>query len=209
MKNFKLLLASTAILSTGALAVLATPSTAPQSVTAQFGADIVIVEPALMTGGNISFPTMLATGGRVVTVDATGAVDSSSTATFADPNPTASVNPIIISGADIGSMYDDSNGADTSFDINNYSGWSQIQMPPKITLTDVSTNQSGKCGDVTGFTPGTPSFGKDIMEEGGSEVRTIRFPYGATFTMKEGFHPENGYANCKGSATVTYIPYTY
>ena len=140
---------------------------------------------------------------------ATGAVDSSSTATFTGPNTEADILPIIISGADIGSMYDDSNGADPSFDINDYSGWSQIEMPAKITLNDTSTNQSGECGDVTDFTPGTPSFGEDVMEEGGSPVRTIRFPYGATFTMKEGFHPENGYANCEGSATITYIPYQY
>ena len=118
------------------------------------------------------------------------------------------INPIIISGGDIGSIYNDSNGI-PNWNIVSLAGWQQIEMPAKITLTDISTNQSGECGDVDNFTPGTPSFGQDIMEEGGSLVRTIRFPYGATFTMKEGFHPENGYANCEGSATVTYIPYNY
>ena len=204
MKNFKLLLSGVAAIS---LATIAANAEVGDSLSSAIEIHTYIIDPAMIKPGLIDFPVITTAGGRVVTVDANGnIVRSGDYATTAHTLGDILVEPIVISGGDVGNVYDSylaGNDADINFIVDN------VTVTTPITVTDQSRNDSGECGTVDNFTAGTPYFSEEAMAENTEPVRVVKIPYGATFTMKEGFRPNNGRADCVGSATVTYVPYNF
>lgn len=226
MRNFKLLLATTAILSAtfavGAMAEGEAPITAEtygNRATATLNASINILSPITMTDGDIKFPTITTTNMNSydevkVKVNYDGTIDyAESTAQIVNDNIANSyyVTPIQITGGHLSNLYQSeytaggANAAalDESHNFNGRFGSYNVSVAetiPMYTLNNYYQLTNTQCGEVSAL---ERYWNYDTSLNGGKGGLKLRF--GGTFTLDGNYTPTTAYERCQGSTTVTFI----
>ena len=186
MKNFKLLMASTAILSMGAFGANADEL----STTVHAYADIVGTL-TLTEVDPISFGVITAASGTVV-IDTAGNVSGTAT-TIAGGHRARKLQPGIVKLS--GSGIDNIHYAATTF-----IEW----VIPDITLKQGTGQSAITCGVVSGMSSGAPGGTTEFDKETDG---SILLKYGGTFTLDSGIasHLSNSRLECSGEGTITLV----
>ena len=219
MRNFKLLLATTAILSTGLAANVLADDPAPVTeanysnrASATLSTSIQIISPMTMTNGSISFPTITTTNMNnyesvKVKVNYDGTIDyANSTAQIISKS--SYITPITIIGGDIGSLkstFDGKTGDELASAIAYYNsggswagGMYSLQVADTIPMYDNNTNTL--CGEVSDLQKYWYYDTALDNNKGGFKVK-----FGGTFTVDSDYNPTGGLGRCSGGATVTFF----
>ena len=230
MRNFKLLLATTAILSTSMAANVCaegeTPVTAANysnRASATLTATIDIYNPITMTNGYINFP-IITTGNMnnydsvKVKLNYDGTIDyANSTAQIV--NESHGSGPIKITGGDIGAYRSSFVGktgdvlastlaGHNSTGADGYKVWAggnySLAVADTIPMYELDTSGSQAtstlCGEVSDLQRYWNYNTALDNNKGGFEVS-----FGGTFTVDSDYNPTVGHRRCRGSTTVTLL----
>ena len=228
MKNFKLLLASTAILSTGlALNVKAEDESSAytNTVHSTLRASVGIFSPLTMTDGAIDFGEITTYGRNgnniKIKVNPDGSIDQSVSTAQVVRNP--SVTTMYLGGGDLGEIgiiradveaiiaegiggehgYTQDNMDEATYMLALFNGtYSGLSMG-EISL--VLSNPTFNLEDGDENTCGEVSGLIPTWKYTGTEGKEVEIRFGGTFTLDSVYTPENGNDICIGSTTVTLI----
>ena len=202
MKNFKLLLATTAILSTGALAVLADPTPVfnNDTVSPVIYAEAIIIKPLTVSSSSeepINFGSMVFEKGKYVTINTAGEIDTNaSNATTYDVQRRAARVHLSGTGT-IGNMiYGMNNDPEEEYTDDELTA----DISPYITFTipdiTLTAENNINCGKVDSFEQ------KYHLANDGIDVYI-----GGKFTMSNNdiTMPASGFLNCSGNVTATLV----
>jgi len=185
MKNYKLLLATTAILSVGAFMANAEFKNPEVDVKAKasFVTSITTsVEP-------ISFGVIDPRAGGSVSIDAyTGVASGDALIVYGDPTR----GKVAFTG--IKGFFDAN-----ALPSYNWAHYIHLVLDSeKIDLYENEANKTGKCGTVDPIT-------ESVGEYSSSGTGSIDIYLGGTLNIESGYIPSNGYKECTGTQTITYV----
>ena len=197
MKNFKLLLATTAILSTG-LAVVAMADgeyvgDPTGSVTLKASANFTT--PIHASVESLFFGELDPVKGGTVVVGADGSFSGDAIITASSSSYNPFPGTIYLWGGMISDWVDD--GEDLTTLV-------QLAIDPTettITLHEDGDESKDVCGVVDNITTGQH---KKVTK--GNETNALEIKFGGTLTIDSTYRPESGYySNCSGKKTITYV----
>ena len=187
MKNFKLLLATTAMLSMGAMA--ANAETGNFSITAQ----AAFTSPIQASTSYIQFGLLDPVVGGNVIVNPDGTFEGNAVLTPVGNALSPQAGSVTLYGGAI------SGYSSSAYFTTNDQIVLDFTEQENIELRENGTPSGKLCGYVDTFTEGT----REITSVSGK--KGVRIPLGATLNIVENYTPTSDVQYCMGSMTVTYI----
>ena len=208
MKKFNLLLATTAILSTGlAICAMAVDEyDGPDTGTAVLKASAEFTSPIRAFASPVYFGLLDPAIGGDVTVEPNYSESTYEGAAAIGYGSTAPRSGYIaLYGGAVSSNIDSGNvvQGDTGFIVFDDLSHKTITLIETGSVTQENPN-GNICGTVTTFTEGGYILGNDHTY-GDGYASALTIPIGATLSIKEGYQPSDSKVECEGQTTVTYM----